>query len=320
MPQPGESATGEFVTKSAVVRVLWITLALNLIIAIAKIVIGYMRHNLTVVADGFHGLTDASNNVLGLAGVIYSYRPPDENHPYGHRKIEALCALAIGAIMALVSWEILKSIFVRLFLKVESPPHPFAWFPAGILAATLVANFGISTYELAQGKKHKSAFLLADALHTRSDIFVTLMSIASMAFASGRPWIDGLLSLVVVAFIMKAGWTIVRDNTLILTDATRLDPEPVRRVAESVPGVENCHAIRSHGMPDDIHLDLHIVVGPDLTAAQTHEIEDAVRVALFHEFPQVTEVSIHHQTEPPVTAKPVSRANVLEEEARASER
>lgn len=296
-----------------VLRVVWITLALNLVVSATKIVIGQLSHNLTITADGFHSLVDASNNLMGLIGLYYSYRPPDANHPYGHRKIEAILALLVGGALALISWEILQSVFMR-WIGWSEAPEPAAFDPiyALVLIGAFVINAIVASYEARQGRRHNSAFLIADSLHTRSDMAVTVLSLASLGFASRLPWLDGVLSLIVVSFIVHAGWTIIRDNALILTDAIRMDPEPIRRVAESVDGVENCHAIRSHGMPDDIHLDLHILVGPDLTAAETYEIETAVRKALFLQFPQVTEVAIHHQTRPPRTERPISRTELLE--------
>src|SRR4029077_8895630 len=107
--------------------------------------------------------------------------------------------------------------------------------------------------------------------------------------------------------VLRSGWHVISKNLHLLTDAAQMDPHPVRMIAENVAGVKNAHAIRSHGMPDEIHLDLHIVIPPDVTARRAQEIEDQVREALLKEFPQIAEVAIHHQVHPPVTEQPLRR-------------
>lgn len=290
-----------------VLRVLWITMGLNFLSAGFKLAVGLVSHNLTVLSDAFHGFLDGSNNIVGIIAIKVAWRPPDANHPYGHRKFEALAALAIGALMTLTSWEILRAIFRRYWYH-EKFIHPSdSWVFIVAVVAGLVINLFVSQYEARRGRELGSTFLVADAMHTRSDIFVTLGSLSSLLIAPAYPIIDGALSLVIVGFILKAGWNVLRDNVLLLSDASQMDPEPIRQVVASVEGVLNCHAIRTQGMPDAIRLDLHIVVRPELTAAETHEIERRVREQLFNHFPGIVEVSIHHQTQMPVTEKPIIR-------------
>lgn len=293
----------------AVQRVVLLEFAVNIAVAAVKIAVGSLARNLTVISDGLHGLLDGLNNVFGLIGLRFSYRPADEEHPYGHRKVEALMALAVGAVMALASWEILRAVAARWFSDGAPPPHRFDPMFAGAIVATFIANIAISQYEIRQGRKLKSPFLVADATHTRSHVAMDVLALISLVFAGTYSWVDSALALVVVAFILRAGWTIVRDNTTILIDTVQIDSEPIRRTAESVAGVENCHAVRSHGMPDDVHLDLHIVIEPGLSAEAAQEIESSVRKALFERFSQVTNVSIHHQTHPPVHGGPIDRAH-----------
>lgn len=290
-----------------VLWVLWLTLGLNLLSATLKLAVGLLSRNLTVLSDSMHGYLDAANNVVGIIAIKVSWLPPDANHPYGHRKFEALASLAIGALMTLTSWEILKAVGHRFFSH-EAPgvPTDSALFLAIVLVG-LIINIFVSHYELNKGRLLNSTFLIADALHTRSDILVTIVSLSSLLIAPIYPMLDGVLSLIIVGFILHTGWRVVRDSALLLTDAAQMDPEPIRQLVESIPGVENCHAIRNYGMPDAIRLDLHIVVKPNLTAAQTHEIEAEVRKKLMETYPEIADVSIHHQTQMPVTSQPFTR-------------
>lgn len=299
----------------AVVRVLWITLLLNATNCTLKFVVGLISGNLTVISDAMHGVLDGANNIVGIFTLRYSYRPSDEDHPYGHRKFEAVAALIIGFLMGLTAWEIAQSVFERMTGPAEAPPAaPAAWYVALILGS-LAINVFITLFETRRGRALGSPFLLADAAHTRSDIYVTLMSLSSLFLAPKLPFLDQTLAMLVVLMIFRAGWRIVRDNLLLLTDTAQLDPGPIKAVAETIAGVGNCHAIRSHGMPDQVHLDLHIVVSEDITARQAQDIEALVRAALLRAFPMVAEVAIHHQTETPRTNLPLGREHLQQRQA-----
>ncbi|OPZ07183.1 MAG: Cadmium, cobalt and zinc/H(+)-K(+) antiporter [candidate division BRC1 bacterium ADurb.BinA292] len=307
-PPAAAPAPGRRANRAQVRRVLWITLLLNLGVAAIKLVIGFLSANLTVLADGAHSILDSGNNVLALAALKLSWRPPDANHPYGHRKFEALASLAIGALMALASWEVLRAIVGRHFGK-DGDAHEHRLEPSYLIAVgvSFVVTLGVSLYERRRGRQLGSLLLAADASHTRADAVLTLLGLSSLALAPRLPWVDVALSLIVVLFILYSSWRVVRENVLLLSDAAQLDPGPIREVVEAVEHVANSHAIRTHGMPDDVHLDLHIVVDAELTAAQTQRVEMEVRQAVQNRFPQVSEVSIHHQTEQPRTGAPLIR-------------
>jgi len=285
----------------AVIRVNFITLSLNLCIAALKIVIGLLSSSMTVLADGFHAVVDAINNVLGIVALSIAAKPADEDHPYGHQKFENLAAMLIGGFIVLVGWQFAREVISRVTsywrggADSQTGPH-FEWTYLAVLVLTLCANIAISTYEYRIGKKLQSTFLVADSLHTRSDILVTLLGTASLILGHFYWWLDIMLAMVVVGFIFYAGWSILRENMDVFTDRVRLDPLEVRNVVDKVPGVLNTHAIRSHGTATSVHLDLHIVIPDTASAKEAEAIEEAVRDALLERFPNISFVSIHHQT------------------------
>lgn len=278
---------------------------LNLVNAGLKLVVGVWSANLTVLSDAAHGFLDACNNMIGLIVVQFSFRPPDQRHPYGHRKLEALAALAVGGLMILMSWEILKTIVGRFGGEVAYPPVTALWL--AMIGIGLAINVFITVYETRRGRQLQSMILLADAAYTRSDVFVTMLSLISLLAARRHPWLDGSTAAIVVVLILYNGWKVVRDNALLLSDTAQLDPNQIRRVTESVEGASQAHAIRTRGMPDEVHLDLHIVVDPGLSAEETFRVEDQVRRELMEAFPNVMEVSIHHQTHTPRAGGPLRR-------------
>lgn len=283
-----------------ILRVLWVTLWLNWLIAGIKTAIGLVSGNLTVIGDGLHSFIDGANNVLGIVSIRLAARPADEDHPYGHQKYEHVASLVIGALVVLMAYEISTHAVVDAvrYLKGTSThargDSMPGWYMV-VVGATMLVNLGISRYERRAGDRLQSPLLHADAAHTSSDVVVTAMGLASLALSHLVWWVDPLLAVVVAVFLLRAAWSILRENLATMTDHIRLDPVEIRRIAESIDGVSDAHAIRTHGMQNDVHLDLHIVVPADMTAGEVSRIEDLVRDALQARFSQVTLVNVHHE-------------------------
>lgn len=289
MPPPAQDPSPR-----AVRRVLWITLALNLAVAAAKLAVGVLVRSISMVADGFHSLTDSASNVAGLVGISAAARPPDEDHPYGHRRFETLAALLIGGLLALTAWEVFKSALERLTTGTTPQATPLSFV---VMGTTMAVNWAVSTYERRRGETLGSQLLLADATHTRSDIYTSFAVLASLgATRAGFPQLDLLAALVITAFIGRAAFGILRENAMVLADAAVLPREEVARVAQAVPGVESVHKIRTRGHPRAAHADLHVQVRADLRLDQAHVIGHMVSDRLRREL-GIRDVVVH--VEPP---------------------
>lgn len=275
----------------AVRFVLLYTMFLNLVATAAKIVVGYVTGSLSIIADGFDSLFDSLSNVMGLIAIYLARRPPDADHPYGHRRYEILMTLAVSVLLFFTCFQILSSAYQRLLHPVI--PEINVWsFVA--LFISIVVHLYVTFYEERKGKQLRSEFLVADALHTRADIFVSLSVVGGLVLVRiGYPIIDTLLAVAIAIMIAKLGLDIIRSSTRILTDAIAVDVEKVAQIVQRVPGVESYHHIRSRGQEDDIHLDLHIRVAPNMPLAQAHGIAHQVQRKLQEALPGVRDVIIH---------------------------
>ena len=275
-------------------QVLLYTLLLNIIVALAKAIYGYSIDSISMLSDGFHSFSDGASNIVGLAGIWIASHPPDENHPYGHRKFENLATIAIAILIFGAGLEILRETFYRI----QSPSHiNVTWMSFVIMAGTLAVNFGVMSYETRKGRELKSDFLIADALHTRSDIYISLSVIISLiAVKAGYPIVDVIAALIIVFFIAKMGFLILKSATSVLTDEACIDPDEIKEVAKSVTGVMDCHGIRTRGNETFVNIDLHVQVDPELKIADAHEVTHTVENTLKKRFPEVIDVVIH--TEP----------------------
>ncbi|WP_373531269.1 cation diffusion facilitator family transporter [Vampirovibrio sp.] len=275
-------------------RVFMITLWLNLLVSFSKLAWGYHTHTLSITADGFHSLLDAVANVVGIVGLSISAKPADHNHPYGHRKFEAIASMLISFFIFLTCFEIAGEGFSRFFSPTHTHPQisPISYM---IIGGTLLINLWVSWYENRKGKELKNDLLLADAKHTFSDCLVSVSVILSMiAVQLGWYWADTVLALVVALIILKVGFDLIMTHFSALTDEAALDPAEINAIVKSVPGVMDCHKIRSRGMRDHVFIDLHIQVDPALTVKAAHRISYQVEEALENAFDgRVNEVLVH---------------------------
>jgi cation diffusion facilitator family transporter len=276
-------------------RVLWITLGLNVLVALLKIGYGTATRTLSLRADGFHSLTDGGNNVLGLLGLWWSSRPPDSKHPYGHEKVEVLAASAIGASLMLVAWGLVSGAIDRLGTPL-APPQVDAGTWA-ILLGTLVINLGVTRYEARRARELGSTFLESDAAHTLSDVLVTLGVLLTLVFVDrGYRWLDSVATFAIAIFILVAGVHVISRNLDYLMDSAQLDEARIRDVACGVSGVASVHKIRTRGTPSAIRIDLHIQIAPHLNVRHAHTVTHWVIDALKLQLAGVRDVVVH--TEP----------------------
>ena len=292
-PSPETRVPGRF---AAVSRVLLQVFFLNLAVAIAKIVFGYASGAISILSDGFHSLTDAASNLVGLVGVRAAQQPPDEDHPYGHRKFETVAAAAVTLGLLLVVLEILRNAFNHLTGRRASPEISSAGFL--IMIVTIAINLWVVRYETREARRLSSEVLLADALQTRGDVWTSLAVIAALAGARlGWPILDPLAAIVVSGFIGYATVQIAATTTKILSDQIVMSEADLEAVVMSVPGVIGCHQIRTRGSADHVFLDLHVWLPPDTPLVDAHALSHVVKDRLMAKYPQIADAIIH--IEPP---------------------
>lgn len=277
--------------KEKIRKVLIITLILNLTVSVTKILYGYSVNSLAIYSDGFHSLFDSISNIGGLIGLYLSSRPPDRDHPYGHRKYETVFAVFIGVIMGFTSLEILKGAYESIFSS-KKPEIDERAIP--ILLATLLINIFVYQYEIKKGRELKSEFLIADSSHTKVDIFITSGIILTLLFINaGLYLLDSLAGIVIGILIAREAFHILKESTDILIDKSIIDSTQIAEVVSQCKDVQSCEMIRTRGTASQIFVDLKILVNPEITVSEGHEIADRVEKLIKEKFPDVVDVVVH---------------------------
>jgi cation diffusion facilitator family transporter len=283
---------------AAVSRVLIRVLLLNLGVAAAKIAFGYASGAISILSDGFHSLTDGASNIAGLIGVKAAERPPDEDHPYGHRKYETVAAAAVVVFLLLLVIEVLRNAFNHLTGRAAPIEISLASFL--VMLVTVSVNLLVIVYEGRAAERLGSELLLADAMQTRADVWTSLTVIVALAGArAGLPILDPIAALIVAGFIAHAGFQVAKATTGILSDRMVIADTDLERLVLSVPGVIGCHHIRTRGTADHVFLDLHVWLPPQMPLTDAHALSHVVKDRLMQRYPQIVDAIIH--IEPPPT-------------------
>lgn len=272
-------------------QVLFYTLFLNITVALAKIGYGYVINSISMLSDGFHSFFDGTSNIIGLIGIRIASQPPDRDHPYGHRKYETLATIAIAVLIFGAGTEILRETYHRL-KSTGTPEVTLTSFV--IMALTLYVNIRVMTYEAKKGRELKSDFLLADSMHTKTDIYISLSVIISLIAAKiGYPVVDVIAAFIITVFIGRMGFSILKSATAVLTDTACIDPAEIRSIANGVAGVKDSHGIRTRGREDFVNIDLHVLVDPEIKLREAHEVAHTVEETIKKKFPSIKDVVIH---------------------------
>ena len=274
-----------------ITSVLWRILWLNVAVATAKLLYGWQSGAIAMTADGIHSLLDASSNVVGLVAVAVARRPPDANHPYGHRKYETFAALAVSVMLFAGCQEVIGVALGRL----RQPAAPtIGAMGFVVIGLTLAINVLVVWVERREGRRLQSELLTSDAAHTASDVAASLLVLGSfLAARAGIAWADVAVALVIVVLVAVAGIRILIGTLSTLSDERRIPPEQVEAAALEEPGVLEAHNVRSRGPQDDIHLDLHILVDAQMAIAAAHALGHRVEQRLRGRWPGLTDVVVH---------------------------
>jgi len=275
-------------------KIRWVlvyVLFLNWGVAAAKLLYGWLIHSASMTADGFHSFSDGSSNIIGLIGIWIASRPIDETHPYGHKKFETLTSIGISILLFLVSFNVVREGILRFLHPVVPQVNVSSFLVMGI---TLAVNIAVMIYEKRMGVVFKSDILISDALHTRADILTSSSVIITLiGIKFGFPILDPIASLMISGFIAYAAVDILKESSRVLSDGVAIPIEEIKRTVLSIRGVEECHQIRSRGRGDDIHIDLHVLVDPEMHMHRAHHLSYAIENKIKKDFRGVTDVVVH---------------------------
>jgi len=275
-------------------KVTLIGSVLDLVLGVGKIFTGYVGSSQALIADGIHSLSDLGTDVLVLIAAKQGSREADEDHPYGHARIETMMTVALGLALIAVALGLGYDAARRLFYP-DLLLHP-GWLALSVAAISVISKEAIYQYTMRAAVRLRSNLLRANAWHSRSDaissIIVMVGVIGSMA---GLTYLDAIATIGVVYMIAKIGWDLSWHSMRELVD-TALDTERVEKIREfikDIDGVEGLHLLKTRRMGADALVDVHIQVSARLSVSEGHQISEVVRKRLIEGIDEISDVMVH---------------------------
>jgi len=276
-------------------RVTWVGIFVNLFLAGIKFLVGYVGSSRAVIADGVHSLSDMATDFAVIFGVKFWTAPPDEDHPYGHLRIEALITTAIGLTLTAVAIGLGYKALTSLR---ETHLEQSGWIAMIGPLLSIVFKEILYRWTIVVGTRTKSSAVVANAWHHRSDALSSLPALIAVAASALNPdwaFVDHIGALIISIFILKVSWDIITPSLSELADrgASIKDRELIRKIAMKVDGVKEVHAIRTRKFGSNIYVDLHILVEPEISVRLGHDISEEVKKELIKNGPKILDVVVH---------------------------
>lgn len=264
-------------------KVTLIGAALDTLLGIAKIIVGWLSQSHALIADGIHSLSDLMTDALVIVATHYGRQAPDKEHPYGHARFETLGTLILSSLLIAVAGAIAYDSLLRL-LNPDSLKIP-TWPALVVAAISIISKEWIFRYTLHIAKKIKSDLLEANAWHSRSDALSSIVVFIGIGGSMlGLHWLDQVAALVVGVMVAHIGWKLMSDSLKDLLD-TALPEEETQKITNlacRITEVKGVHSLRSRKVGAQVFLDIHLQVDPTISVSEGHQIGIKV-ITLLHQ-------------------------------------
>ncbi len=274
-------------------RVTLVGLFVNLLLAFVKILFGIVGRSSALFADGVHSLSDVVSDGMVLVAAKYAHKGTDQNHPYGHERIETLATVLLSMVLMVIGAGIAYDSFLHWWYQTQTIPSKFTLYVA---IFSIVANEGIFQYTWFYGKRINSSLLKANAWHSRSDMLSSVIVLIGILGAlMGYGWAEFVAALFVCYFILKMAikWTYQAVSELIDEGVDLSTQQSIEAIIANVDGVESYHCLRSRKMAGKILIDVHLLVPAHATAAEGHYIGECVRDQIAKQIDHIKDITVH---------------------------
>lgn len=261
----------------------------NLVLVIAKLIVGLKTGSTVILSDALHSFADAANNVIALIMNRVASTPPDQNHPYGHQKFEQLAVFCLASLLTVVAFELISNAFQRTHVVTTKSGIGLI-----VMLGALAINITVTFWERYWANKLNSNLLYADAYHSMSDIFVTIAAIVGWQLSTlqGWWWIDRAFAVIVALLVLYLAYDLYRRAIPSLVDSAGKDPLEVSAAVDQIPEVMRVKRVRSRQDGKGVAADIIVTVDRTMTTEESHVVADAIEKLLAERF-DIQDTTVH---------------------------
>lgn len=276
-------------------KVSIISIIANVVLAAFKLVAGVFAHSGAMISDAIHSASDVFSTFVVMIGIKIASKEPDEEHPYGHERMECVAAIILATILCITGLGIGKNAleFITGNSSEVSVPGMLALIAAIV---SIIVKEAMFWYTRHYAKKIDSGALMADAWHHRSDALSSIGAFIGIIFARmGYVMMDSIACLVICVFIVKAAYDIFKDAIDKMVDKScSLEVEAeIRTIVMSVDGVKGIDSLSTRLFGNKMYVDIEIRADGEKTLNETHEIAEAVHDSIEAQFEKVKHIMVH---------------------------
>ena len=267
-------------------------IAVNIVLALLKIVSGHVFKSVSLISDGLNSLSDLITNILVIIGLKVGENPEDKEHPFGHGKIESVFSVIIGTFIMITAFNIIKENIVGLFqLKGEVITSSI---PVIITVIVIVIKIFQLLFMKNKTKDYRGALINSLLEDYKADIAVSVSVLIGILSSKINPVFDVLVGVLVAIYIMYSGYNLIKDNALILLDSQDEELlESVRKDLSEFDEIENAHDFRMTTSGKSIYLFIDVRMNKSLTIDEAHEITNKISKFIKHKYKNIKRVLIH---------------------------
>lgn len=280
--------TNQLAKDKQVRRVILIEGIANLLVLVAKTIVGLSTGSMAILADAIHSLTDLTNNFIAWVVMKFSSQPADREHPYGHRKFETLAVFILASLLVVLAIELALNAIRKEETEVVSSSIELV-----VMLTVLIINIVVTGWQHRWAQRLDSDILRADATHTFADVLITIVVIAGWQLsAMGYAWVDRLCAIGVAMLVIYLAYKLFRRAIPVLVDEYAIDPQELNTLLNNVKGVKDVYRIRSRWIGKACAIDLVISVDPAMSIEESHKIADEIESLIEERF-ETSDISIH---------------------------
>ena len=275
-------------------RATWVSVAVNFVMTVLQIIVGYLSHSQSLIAHGLHSFSDLLSDFLVIYATRQSAHPADSAHPYGHARVETAATLILGTSLAVIGGGILWESGMRL-QHIEALPSvelSALW----VAIATVASKEVLYRYLIRVAERLRSQLMIANALHTRADAASALVVVVGIGGALlGWSFLDllaaALMGFMILRMGLELGWGAMKE--LIDTGLDEVQVAAIRATLLATPGVLGLHDLRTRRMAHQALVDAHVQVDGRISVSEGHRIAESSRARVLREHPEVLDVLVH---------------------------
>lgn len=276
-----------------IANVNWVCTIVDFFLTVLKLVVGFLAKSPALIADGFHSLSDLATDILALILGNLAKHGPDEDHPYGHARYETMGTVILGATLIAVALGIGYENITALLADDPIAPQ---WITLIVVALSILSKEALFFYTMHYAKLTRSKLLEANAWHSRSDSLSSVAVLFGVAGAmAGFSAAEYIAAILVAVLIGNMGVSLTWNASQDLIDRG-VKPEKVNHYQQTlldISGIENVHDVRTRLMANDVFIDAHIQVGPQITVSEAHQINDYAAATLKTRHEEIKDVTLH---------------------------